>query len=239
MQKSSKIIKLLILALIILFPTACWKIRYPSYTYRYKVIVEVETPEGLKTGSSVVEVHTNQYPGWLILSSSDVASEMKIKGEGTIVDITEGKTLFVLLNGAVSEGRPHALIHSAIPVPSDEYKNDIRKFNKFYGTLKDARGVLPKDKYPRMVYFEDINQPISVKKINQENFGEVFGEGVNIKQIIVESTNDELEWKIWERLKWLPDYYGGRKFDGNRYQANESTNKFANSLGASSFSIKE
>ncbi|MES2677609.1 MAG: hypothetical protein V4612_04775 [Pseudomonadota bacterium] len=145
MQKST-IKKLLITTTIILSPILYWQIKYPSYTYRYKVTVEVETPQGIKTGSSVVEVHTNRYPGWVILSSANVVVDKKIKGEGTIVDIAEGKTLFVLLNGAPSEGNPHALIYNAVKAPEG-----YGRYDKYYANTKNAKGILPRDKYPRMV----------------------------------------------------------------------------------------
>ena len=137
-MNKSTIKKLLITAAIILSPVACWQIKYPSYTYRYKVTVEVDTPQGVKSGSSVVEVHTTQYPGWVILSGGNDVQDMNLKGEGTIVDIAEGKTLFVLLNGAPSEGNPHALIHrncAKITCLSNQalQRDFISSFNFFKG----------------------------------------------------------------------------------------------------------
>jgi hypothetical protein len=67
---------------------------YPTCTFRYKLIAEVMTPDGLKTGSSVIEVryssvHPLPNPGrW----RSDTAN-----GEAVYVDLGGGKNLFVLL----------------------------------------------------------------------------------------------------------------------------------------------
>lgn len=216
----------IILAIIILVPFAYCQIKYPSYTYRYKVTVEVETPQGLKTGSSVVEVHEQQAVKSLKIIWND---QMNIKGEGTIVDIAEGKTLFVLLNGAPSEGNPHALIYSAIPIPKG-----YGRYDKYYANLKNAKGVLPRDKYPRMVYFEDINKPISVKEVNPDNMEEYFGKGVKIKQITVETTRDKLEWKMEGKLKWLREY-DNKLFDGRTVNTTKAENPIANSLGSGDF----
>jgi hypothetical protein len=228
-MKKSTIRKLLIIAVIILSPFAYCQIRYPSYTYRYKVIVEVETPQGIKTGSSVVQVYTTESMESLKVVSSN---GLYIKGEGTIVDIAEGKTLFVLLNGAPSEGNPHALIYNAIP------PHPTINTMKYYGTLKNAKGILPRDKYPRMVYFEDINKPISVKEVNPDNMEEFFGKGVKIKQITVETTKDKLEWKMEKKLPWLSEYYN-KRLNGDRYSSTDAKNRFANTMASGLFATKK
>jgi hypothetical protein len=39
-----------------------YTIAYPTFSYRYRITIEVETSEGTKTGSSVLETTTIQYP---------------------------------------------------------------------------------------------------------------------------------------------------------------------------------
>ncbi|MFT5704039.1 MAG: hypothetical protein ACI9TO_001421 [Rickettsiales bacterium] len=221
---------LIILALIILLPIAYCQIKYPSYTYRYKMTVEVETPQGIKSGSSVVEVLMSQDVGWVLLGSS-ARVRMRIKGEGAFVDIADGKTLFVLLQGSPKASRPHSLMNDILPRRSDSGISYLDR-------LKNAKGILPRDKYPRMVYFEDINDPLSVKRVDPEDMEEFFGEGVKLKQIMIETTKDKLEWKMVGKLKWLLEYYINQ-LDGNRYYGMETKYKFANSMSAGSFSSKK
>jgi hypothetical protein len=151
------------------------------------MVVEVETPEGIKSESSVVEVRTTE-------SSNKILSTDKvyIRGEGVFIDFANCKTLFVLLHGSELSSYPHALIYDAIPYGGSGPGNSHNRM-KYYGTLKNAKGVVPPEKYPRMVYFEDINDPLSVKRVTLENMEDIFGEGVEIKQITVQTTNTKLQ----------------------------------------------
>ena len=63
-----------------------------SASYRFRMTVEVETPQGLKTGSSVMEVRLTR--GMAIGDSSGVGSS--VRGEAVVVDLPDGP-LFVLL----------------------------------------------------------------------------------------------------------------------------------------------
>lgn len=64
-------------------------------TYRYRLTVEVDTPEGLRTGSSVIEVTQR-----MVRPGSDPASKAvrrRARGEAVAVDLPAGRTLFALL----------------------------------------------------------------------------------------------------------------------------------------------
>lgn len=79
-----------------LFLTACG-IGGEDFTpdYRYRLTVEVETPEGLRTGSSVIEVMQRIVrPG---SHPSSWAIDRRIRGEAVAVDLPQGQTLFALL----------------------------------------------------------------------------------------------------------------------------------------------
>ena len=94
---------LTILALLILTPLGYCSIAYPDYTYRYRMTVEVDTPDGLKTGSSVIEVKTTQWPAWISPSGSRVASR-KASGEAPFVDLGERGILFTATMGSYTVG---------------------------------------------------------------------------------------------------------------------------------------
>jgi hypothetical protein len=67
---------------------------YPTCTFRYKLTAEVMTPEGLKTGSSVIEVsYSSTHP----LPNPGRWSADTLTGEAVYVDLGGGKNLFVLL----------------------------------------------------------------------------------------------------------------------------------------------
>lgn len=84
------------LALCLALLTAC---AYKSDTFRYRLTVEVETPQGLRTGSSVIEVELSQPRD----SARTLPQARKIlrefRGEAVAVDLPGGRTLFALLRG--------------------------------------------------------------------------------------------------------------------------------------------
>jgi hypothetical protein len=202
-----------VLILLILLPIVFWKIKYPSYTYRYKMTVEVETPQGIKSGSSVVEVHTYQIPqSWAGIFGGH-HSWMKIKGEGVFVEIEEGKTLFVLLGGDVNHVSAHRFMSIIFPVPSNPFRKDSdahasynvssREGMRYYGTLKNVKSTLPKDKHLAMISAIKSNDGHrEFKVIEPEQLKEIFRKDIKIKQIIIETTNDPLEWKIRKLPMW-------------------------------------
>ena len=63
--------------------------------YRYRLTVEVDTPDGVKTGSSVIEVDTEVAGGYSIPTPGRVTN--RVRGEAVTVDLGEGRVLFALL----------------------------------------------------------------------------------------------------------------------------------------------
>ena len=68
---------------------------FPSDRLRQKITVEVETPAGLRSGSSVVETEVRKGKSWGDASGTT----FRLKGEAVAVDLPGGRTLFALLRG--------------------------------------------------------------------------------------------------------------------------------------------
>jgi hypothetical protein len=74
------------------------KINYPTCTFRYKLTAEVLTPEGIKTGSGVIEVSYTHF-----LSLSGVPNLIhSVTGEAIFVDLGSNKNFFVTLTSRES-----------------------------------------------------------------------------------------------------------------------------------------
>jgi hypothetical protein len=87
-----------IFALACLTLGACSK---PLPTYRYELVVEVETPAGVRTGSSIVEVRATGEPR-ILPDSGGVFT--RVTGEAVVVDLPKGEALFALLKGEEIHG---------------------------------------------------------------------------------------------------------------------------------------
>ncbi len=77
-----------------------WHWMYPVVQFRYKLTVEVMTPEGLKSGSSVIEVRYSS--GHPLPNPGRYYNDALVAGDAVYVDLGQGKNLFVLLGNYLS-----------------------------------------------------------------------------------------------------------------------------------------
>ena len=180
-------------------------------SYRFKLTVEVETPKGLRTGSSVYEVLAFKTSE---LITGGTSSDSTIKGEAVAVDLLGGKTLFALLKTANPSG------HDDLVYMSMRTLDPAFKYNRVEGARRISSGdgirspsdVAPAD-YPLLVTFRDIRDPASVEKVDPGNLAANFGPGVRLKRITVEVTDEDVTTGIEKRLGWFTRYLD-RHLDG-------------------------
>ena len=173
---------------------ACGKRRNRG-VLRYRITIEVDTPNGLKTGSSVLEA---KFP-------TNGMSE----GQSPFVEVARGRFVFVLLSG---EGRNLTFVldnvlkdpntkPSSIPddLPYSEYV-DANRQKPF--------GVLKRDYPPMLVTFSDPNKPDSVERVDPENFAAQFGAGYSLRRMTMQvvDQNEPLTEGIDQVLPWLDQY---------------------------------
>ncbi|WP_411290347.1 hypothetical protein [Sphingorhabdus sp.] len=198
--------------------------RYPDY--RYRLTVEVETPEGLKTGSSVIEVNTAVSGKYSIVGPNKV--NMKIRGEAVSVNLGYRGTLFALLRSEYSEDwAQYALFSAHEPVKppiltfgnqreptfEGQMKSTLRRQGNYYveqypnnvSTRPEFRneGGRKTSNYPYMVRFRNITDPASMEAVDPNNLIKSFGEGVALRRITVERTEDAVTSSIQSKLPWL------------------------------------
>lgn len=157
-----------------------WKIAYPSYSFNYKITVEIETPEGVKSGSTVREVTVSRQP-----KIGDAPSVFfDVRGEAVVVDLGERGVVFSLINWDSDRDVYHAFGNKKLEV--------------------GMKAALTKD-LPGFVTFEDLNDPLSVKGGNRQKMSDTFGDGVQFKQITIEITDELVTWGIEKLLPWLSE----------------------------------
>lgn len=175
-------------------------------SYRFKMTVEVETPQGLRTGSSVYEVIVRSKAG---LDPSGKVREKKLRGEAVAVDLPGGHTLFALLKTVNPMREDLALMSMAALDPT--FHNDwVESTARIAGEdgIRSPAEVLPSD-YPRLVSFRDIRDPSSVERVDPANLAANSGSGVTLKRITVEVTDQDVTTGIEKRLGWLTELKGG------------------------------
>ncbi len=178
-----------------------------SASYRFRMTVEVETPQGLRSGSSVMEVRIAR--GLPIGDLSGVSSD--VRGEAVVVDLPDGP-LFVLLKlpdagpslqtvvgdalrGRRAETPDAAMIDTAAlgSAPPGAYKADLPHHLPYsYGSVRHPELNVA---WPMMVRFKDLSDPKSVERVDPDAIG--------VRRIRLETTTAPVTTGIAKRLAWL------------------------------------
>lgn len=234
-----------IVALMGVLLSGCGLMR-PSEEMRYRLTVEVETPQGLCTGSSVIEVRAVRNPDWV--NPEGRGTRSSFRGEAAAIDLPGGKTLFALPEGEDGGGSdamnyPWLAFEGRLKNSKDifedfrhmrQWKNEVVEMPKYhiiddYENGKPIHNMAPG--YPMLVTFGDINDPKSVAHIDPAALDKHFGAGVRLRRITLEVTDDAVTTGIEKRLVWLGKYFN-KTFAGNRYAVD---NSLPDSLTAGSF----
>ncbi|MGA9581851.1 MAG: hypothetical protein WBR13_07795 [Allosphingosinicella sp.] len=175
---------------------------------RYRMTVEVETPEGVKSGSSVIESTITK--GMRFGDSSGIS--YAVKGEAVTVDLGGGQMLFALLSGLDMEPAEfHArLFHNALkrgaaatpPLPRKYKAFEWREERQAARNIKPTVILQPSD-YPKVVRFRNPRDFRTVEIVNESD--DVASNQVNlqIKRIIIAVTDDDV---TYGNLRQLPDF---------------------------------
>ena len=174
--------------------------------YRYRLTVGVDTPEGVKTGSSVIEVETAVASERSIPNPGAVSH--RVRGEAVAVDLPDGRTLFALLrSGNDIDWASRVMFLRAADGLDFEKRFEAMLRNR--NELELPRMWPPvghleeRPAYPMLVTFGDLDDPTSVEEVDPDDLAATFGEGVSLKRITVQMTDDLVTTGIEERLGWL------------------------------------
>lgn len=173
-----------LLALCAFALTACGG---PTFTYRYRLTVEVETPTGVKTGSSVIEttLQNNHGVTWAPMEARKFTSY--VRGEAVFVDLGEGRHVIALLAmGKRLQGDPD--FRKIVPGSLG-----VRWWDPaaVLPSLSDAAGrraviEVPSELLPTLVTFRDLGDPATAEIIEPDTFDFVFGPGYDLRRVTVQ-----------------------------------------------------
>jgi hypothetical protein len=176
--------------------------------YRYRLTVEVETPEGLKTGSSVIEVKQRLVRAGS--SPANMAVERRVRGEAVAVDLPGGRTLFALLRSDNNVDWASYVMQTLAPhSESETFAQQLDNMLLLEGEIVLPRTFPPvghleeRSAYPMLVTFGDLDDPTSVERVDPDDLAATFGDGVSLKRITVQVTDDPVTSGIERRLGWL------------------------------------
>lgn len=206
----NKIPKWIAITIVMICAMFIWKVINPSSaSWRYKMIVTVETPEGLVQGSAVRQMG-NDTAGSFI---PEVGNPADVRGEAVVVDMGKRGALFALISSDSDME-----FYSAFPIPGEAPHNggSTPEGIRYYASLPEGTtGILVPTEfpgYPKLVTFTDMNDPKSVTlaqvwiredsgkyALQEDRMEKLFGKGVRLKDITLEITKEPATWGIVDR----------------------------------------
>jgi hypothetical protein len=194
-SKNKKLFKIAVTILgIFALGALVWNWAYPSASYRFRMTVEVETPQGLRSGSGVMKVMSYRT---LALTSEEKPGGGGLIGEAVVVDLPDGP-LFVLLKLPEAKGDLGAVVTLALAPEArgggiEAYTNAVKKLG---GLFNRSHAELPREDWPMMVRFRNLNDPKSMQRIDLDAMG--------VERILLETTRDKMTVGIEKKfLGWL------------------------------------
>ncbi|HEY0312884.1 MAG TPA: hypothetical protein VGC56_10365 [Allosphingosinicella sp.] len=195
-----------LLALVAVLAVGVWWMTSPRDSWRYKMTVEVETPEGVRTGSAVREVRYQGRNGFFIAESQP---QWRVHGEAIAVDMPGGRTVYALLRGNDGGADYGARIADMA------YSDDGRVHGspgpvQLYPTAANRPLLRNSDPLPMLVMFADPKDPKTVERIDPRNISAIFGPGYALKSITLQITDEAVTTGLEKRL---PSFGKGTGFD--------------------------
>jgi hypothetical protein len=167
------------------------------FTWRYKITVEIETPEGIKSGSAVRELR-------VLKNNREITPQVppynfEVVGEAVVVDMGERGTLFGLIGSRAD----------LLGTFDDKFQSHPPSFRSMTTSL-DYEAELelgitrPFERDIWFVAFEDIEDPQSIFTIKPEDFESFFGKGVKLKNKYITIVDEPISYgRVEQFLNWI------------------------------------
>ncbi|MGO9388841.1 hypothetical protein [Rhodoblastus sp.] len=171
--------------------------------FRYRLTLQIETPEGLRSGSGVLEIAEGYNDGLLDLLSQ-TAVVFGTRGEAVIVDLGARGLLFALLNaddarkGSRTAFDAFSRLHEDLWDPTGIGPGAMDRMAKLRGETQ-----IPFEMMPMLVRFGDISDPMTVERVEPNDLEKSFGAGVKFVRASVEITDEEVTRGVEKVLPWL------------------------------------
>jgi hypothetical protein len=184
---------------------------------RVRMIVEVDTPEGVRSGAGILEIRGGR--NFLAILPDELKFFSALIGEAIPIDVSNGETVFALLRLAKSH---HEMLGRIVGALDQDYRGGGESFLASLRRLS-ARAMigqsaaLPSESWPLLVSFRDPAVPASVERPKAS---------VQIRAVHLEVTNARVTTGIERRLAWVdgfPGHLGGAKIIRDRSLANNLT----------------
>ena len=180
---------------------------------RYRLTIEVDTPMGPRTGSSVQEmIHIGKTP-WL--PGGDVLTT-EMRGDAVAIDLF-GKVLFLLIRPTPDFMLSKALLYGVV-TPRIDVAEATRWYQDRAPLLDRLNRVRPTVRLPlaalpsasdidslHFVIFRDLDNPLSIKRVDPLHLPDDFARGSAVNAIKFEFVTEDISRDINKYFSWFAD----------------------------------
>ena len=173
-----------------------WMINFPTYSYRYRMTVNVLADGAVRSGASVIAVRVDKQPQF----GSAPPQVSRVDGEAVFVDLGGGRNVIALL-AAGPQAKDGDYPYNVVPTlfGLTFVDRDLAKLSGLRG-----RREVPTNFLPTFMTFTDLNDPETARVVEPEEFEQVFGPGVTFERAFVEMVTDPVtRGGIEKKMSWL------------------------------------
>lgn len=165
------------------------------YSNRFRLTLEVQTPHGIKSGSSVIETSAWESGAWGPAEARGI--RRSLKGRAVWVDLGDGKNLMALLAFGPEGHEQHKLFRMVSAALAPSTSKDWKDEYYFKGT-----GALPRGYTPTLITFADPADAKTARVVDPDNLEAVFGQGYAFLSTRLETTSEPISGGIEKILPW-------------------------------------
>lgn len=195
--------RLLLLGLMAAAITGC-DAGNPDATLRYRMTIEVETPDGVRQNSTVRELRFTKPGNGPSIGQS--RGQIDIAGEAVVIDLPNGKTIFALLKGEDGDVDYASRIADRSGIWSEGKSLTIGPAVELWPEAPRTPQMANTSAVPMLVTFKDVNNPNSVVRVPTNDLASRLGAGYRLKSVRVEVTDQASDRQVGQKLPWLCQY---------------------------------
>jgi hypothetical protein len=189
----------IIAAVVVCGLVLAWMALQP-HTYRYRLTIEIMTPDGLRSGSSVLEVLSSETTVGLI-EMRGVRSALR--GEAVFVDLGQGRNVVALLGGGPDASDEDTMFRMPVIAFGLEKLSWEQQQKALAGSLTGKSADVPDGALPTLVTFSNVSDPTTARVVAPSDLQSAFGPGIRFNRAWIEMTKDTVTRGIEKNLPFL------------------------------------
>jgi hypothetical protein len=145
--------------------------------HKYRLTVEVETPQGVKSAAGVMAIYKDR------ISIAGIGGGVSTKGDAIFVDLGGGRNVIALVvhgkDGLDFDGMSHLALNAFASAGERVPFNEV----------KDLSGKVPVTGalIPTLITFTDLADPLSARELAPADIGAVLGDGYRLRDVTLET----------------------------------------------------